>query len=168
MFLKKFEWYRKITYFFQRGKKGYCDYDLWDLYEWFTSIFPKMLEDFLKNSNGYPVNGYPPKGENEKFWYKEQQRKWEYEVKKLIWNLREANDGTCSQKNEIEYDVDFDFEKENDNQIWYKLNLNFPTEEDAEKCQQHIEREKEITNYKKESFEKALIQFNKIARNLWD
>ena len=167
MFFKKIKLFRELKYFYQRGKKGYCDCDLWDLYEWFTNIFPKMLGEFLNKSNAYPVNGYPPEGADSKFWYKEQKRAWEYEVKKLIWFLREANDTTCSQKNEIEYDVNFDFEEEKE-QSWHKLNITFPTKEDEEKSKQHMEREKEISEYKEEQFKKALEQFNKIARNLWD
>lgn len=166
MFFKKFKFFRELKYFYQRGKKGYCDYDLWDLYEWFTNIFPKMLGEFLSKSNGYPVNVYPPEGADSEFWYKDQKRAWEYEVKKLIWNLREANDETCSQKNEIEYDVNFDFEEED--QIWRKLKFVYPTKEDEEKSKLYSEREKEIAIYKKEQFKKALEQFNKIARNLWD
>jgi hypothetical protein len=99
--LKNFKWIKTIYYFCQRGNKGYCDKDLWDLQNWFTKLFPIMLEDFLKQSNGYPC-GYPPQDvKDTEFWYKEQERKWEYEVNKLIWNLKEANVETCSQQNEI-------------------------------------------------------------------
>lgn len=167
MFLRKFNWFRKLHNFYQRGKKGYCNEDLWDLYDWFTGIFPKMLEDFMKQSQGYPANGYPPKEDNEEIWYKEQKRKWDYEVKKLIWFLREANDTTCSQTNEILYDVNFDFVKDDKN-AWSKLNITYPTKEDEEKSNLHTKREREIADYKEEQFKKALEQFNKIARNLWD
>lgn len=168
MFLNKFKWFRKFNNFYQRGKKGYCNEDLWDLYDWFTSIFPMMLEDFMQQSHGYPCPLSPPSDVSDvEFWHKNQERKWKYEVNKLIWELKEANDVTCSQKNEIEYDVNFDFEKEK-NQNWHKLKIVYPTKEDEEKSKLHTIREKEIAQYKKEHFEKALKQFEKIARDLWD
>lgn len=168
MFLRKFKWYRNLCKFYQRGKKGYCDEDLWDLYDWFTGIFPKMLEEFINNSQGYPADGCPPKDVDGEIWYKEQQRKWHYEVKKLIWFLKEANDFTCSQKNEIEFDVNFDFVKTDFNDFWSELKITYPTEEDEQKSKKHFERSKEIAVYKKECFNKALKQFEKISRNLWD
>ena len=168
MFLRRFGWYRKLDNFFQRGKKGYCNEDLWDLYHWFTSLFPMMLEDFMKKTNGYPCPFPPPSDTKDTdAWHKEQERKWKYEVNKLIWELREANDETCSQKNEIDYNVNFDFEEEK-GKPWLKLNITYPTKEDEEKYKEHIKREKEIATYKEEAFKKALEQFEKIARNLWD
>lgn len=168
MFLNKFKPYNKLKRFFQRGKKGYCYQDLWDLYDWFTGIFPIMLEDFMKNSQGYPAP-YPSKCvDNEEFWYKEQRRRWEYEVKKLIWFLKEANDYTCSQTNDIVYDVRFEFEEENKEKGWSKLNIVYPTKEDEAKSKEYGVREKEILEYKNNCFHEALVQFEKIARDLWD
>lgn len=53
-FGKLHEWKNKIKWFFQRGIKGYCDRDLWDIDIWFTTIFPKMLDEFDKTRHGYP------------------------------------------------------------------------------------------------------------------
>ena len=168
MFLRRFGWYRKLDNFFQRGKKGYCNEDLWDIYHWFTSLFPIMLEDFMKKANGYPCPFPPSDTKDIDAWYKEQERKWKYEVNKLIWFLKEANDFTCSQKNEIDFDVNFDFVKTDFNDFWSELKLTYPTEEDEQKSKKHFERSKEIADYKKECFNKALRQFEKISRNLWD
>ena len=122
----------------------------------------------MKNSNGYPCPFPPPDTKNTEAWYKEQERKWKYEVNKLIWELREANDETCSQKNEIDYNVNFDFEKEDKNSQFSKLKITYPTKEDEIKSQLSLDRHKEIDEYKEEHFKKALEQFEKIARNLWN
>ena len=169
MFLRKLKWFRKVHNFYQRGKKGYCNEDLWDLYNWFTGLFPKMLDDFLKNSHGYPCPLTPPSDIREqKEWYEDQQKKWEYEVKKLIWELKEANDETCSQKNKIFYDVNFEFVKTDKSSPFFELKSTFPTTEDEIKSKEHREREQEIIQYKAEHFKRALEQFEKIARDLWD
>ena len=168
MFLKKFHWYRKLKKFYQRGKKGYCDEDLWDLYDWFTKLFPKMLDEFLINTNGFPCGMCPTDVTDKDLWYKDQQRKWEYEVKKLIWDLREANDETCSEKKNIDYDFKFEIIKEDKNSHYSTLNITYPTEKDEQNSELSLKRDKEIDQYKKEHFEKALDQFKKIARNLWD
>ena len=168
MFLRKFKWYRKMINFYQRGKKGYCDEDLWDLYHWFTKLFPQMLEDFLAHQHGFPCGICPSDIKDKEFWYKEQQRKWEYEVKKFIWNLKEANDETCSEKNNIVYDFEFEFIKEDEKLPYSKLNIIYPTEQDKKNSELSLERDKVIEKYKEEHFKAALTQFEKIARNLWD
>lgn len=43
-----------IEYKFQRAKKGYCDNDLFSIYDWFMEIFPKMLEEFVECTCGNP------------------------------------------------------------------------------------------------------------------
>lgn len=50
--------FRNIKSFFQRGIKGYCDEDLWEIDSWFLKIMPKMLEEFKKKTNGWPDNLY--------------------------------------------------------------------------------------------------------------
>ena len=50
--------FRNIKSFFQRGTKGYCDEDLWEIDSWFLKIMPKMLEEFKKKTMGWPDNLY--------------------------------------------------------------------------------------------------------------
>lgn len=44
----------KIKYKFQRAKKGYCDNDVYSIYDWFLEIFPKMLREFAEKTISYP------------------------------------------------------------------------------------------------------------------
>lgn len=50
--------FRNIKSFFQRGTKGYCDEDLWEIDSWFLKIMPKILEEFKKKTMGWPDNLY--------------------------------------------------------------------------------------------------------------
>lgn len=168
MFLKKIKMFQKAKKFIQRGKQGYCYEDLWDLYNWFTLLFPKMLQDFLKNSHGYPAPMCPSDIKNQEEWYEEHRKKWEYEVNKLIYFLKEANDETCSHQNNIDYNMNTEFVETEDDIPYTRIEFSFPTKEDEQKWEEHKKRDKEIFQYRKESFEKALKQFNAIARNLWD
>lgn len=50
--LKDFK--NKMLYRKQRAKKGYCDEDLYSIFNWFIKIFPKMLGEFAECTFGYP------------------------------------------------------------------------------------------------------------------
>ena len=97
-----------------------------------------------------------------------EQKKWEYEVNKLIYFLKEDNDETCSHQNNIDYNMNIDFVKTEDDTPYVRMETSFPTKEDEQKWEEHKKRDNEIFEYRKESFEKALKQFNAIARDLWD
>ena len=49
---------KEIRWFFQRGKKGYCDKDLWELNTWFATTFSNMLKEFSEMAVDYPP-GFP-------------------------------------------------------------------------------------------------------------
>ena len=44
----------EIKCFFQRGRKGYCDKDLWELHNWMSTTFAKMLKEFSEIALDYP------------------------------------------------------------------------------------------------------------------
>jgi len=44
----------KIKFKYQKAKKGYCDYDLYDMDYWFIKTFPKMLGEFAQCTCGHP------------------------------------------------------------------------------------------------------------------
>lgn len=43
-----------VKMFIQRGKKGYCDEDLWEMDHWFSKLLPRMLEEFKTKNLGIP------------------------------------------------------------------------------------------------------------------
>ena len=46
--------YNEIKWFIQRGRKGYCEKDLWSIDHWMATTFARMLEDFATENLGYP------------------------------------------------------------------------------------------------------------------
>lgn len=52
----------EITWFIQRGRRGYSDLDIWEIDTWFATVFVNMLRDFSKETQDYPpfFNGTKP------------------------------------------------------------------------------------------------------------
>ena len=44
----------EIRWFFQRGTKGYCDKDIWELNTWFATTFSRMLTELGEKTVSYP------------------------------------------------------------------------------------------------------------------
>jgi len=45
---------REIKWFIQRGKRGYADSDLWDLYWYISNLIVDALKEFDKRRGGHP------------------------------------------------------------------------------------------------------------------
>lgn len=54
------EWVRSflhsLKYSRQRARKGYSDYDVWDIDYWFLSTAPKMLHELADKTYSIPLN----------------------------------------------------------------------------------------------------------------
>ena len=67
---------QNIKFFIQRGRKGYCDKDLWEINTWFSQTVSRMMKEFSKKNLAYPETsdticpGYNEMSEEEKY------RKW--------------------------------------------------------------------------------------------
>lgn len=52
-----FKWkIKQIKFFYQRGKRGWSDYDVWDMDCYLISIILPMLKRLREKSNSFPVN----------------------------------------------------------------------------------------------------------------
>ena len=47
---------KDVKWAHQRIWKGYCDYDLYSIYDWFLEIMPCMLEEYKTNRHGSSVS----------------------------------------------------------------------------------------------------------------
>lgn len=58
------DFFRRVKWSWQRVTKGYCDFDLFAMDEWLTSILPPALREFATDTYSYPgeINGYTPTG----------------------------------------------------------------------------------------------------------
>lgn len=45
---------RRLKWFYQRGKRGYADCDVWAIDSYLSRIIPPMLKQFKSVTNGYP------------------------------------------------------------------------------------------------------------------
>lgn len=149
------EFLRKIKFKFQRAKKGYCDEDLYGMYYWFIEIFPKMLNEFIESTCGYPLNTEELVEEVSKM-----PKMWVEHQRSIINRLLEK------------YDAEFDL---NDGFCcWLLILLRMKhcfelcdewnsIYEPYWKSQQFQERNKRINDYKKEAF----YLFEKYFYSLW-
>ncbi len=151
--MKKF--LQKIQFKFQRAKKGYCDEDLYSIYDWFIEIFSKMLGEFIECTCGYPLNTKELTEEVSKMpemWI-EQQRSTINKILKKYDSEFDLNDGFCCWllillriKHCFELCDEF-------NDVY----------EPYWKTQQYEEKEKRLNDYKKEAFD----LFGKYFFALW-
>lgn len=50
-------WYYKIKWFWQRGRRGYADCDVWGLDHYLANLVPLMLKRLRETRHGYPGYG---------------------------------------------------------------------------------------------------------------
>lgn len=110
--LMKWKWSR------ERSKKGYCEYDLYSISNWFMGVVPEMVEKVRANRLGIPSvlieeaknsHNIDP---SEDFYSipeelldeieKEAANKWDEILSKMVFLMRESNEDTCSRKNSYE------------------------------------------------------------------
>ena len=44
----------KLKNFWQRGKYGFAESDSWEIDNWFSTVFPKIIRNLKNNCHGYP------------------------------------------------------------------------------------------------------------------
>ena len=107
--LMKWKWSR------ERSKKGYCEYDLYSISNWFMRVVPEMIEEARAKKLGIPSvlieeaknsHNIDP---SEDFYLipeklldeieKEASNKWDAILTRMVFLLRESDEDTCSKKN---------------------------------------------------------------------
>lgn len=126
----------EYKYKVQKAKRGYSDLDVWNINYWFLSTIVPILKQFKEKHNGYPCNMSP--------------EEWEQILDKMIFCFTEANEETCSQKNEYQLEFDNMFNCKN------KDALN-----------DYRNREIEINKYMKKNLDEGLDLFKKYFYDLW-
>ena len=132
---------QEIKWFWQRGKRGYSDRDVWEIDNWFLNIIIPMLEQLKKIKHGYPVNLTP--------------EQWDNILDRMIFCFKEANDSTCSMINE--YEEKFILET-----------FGNPSKDNKELKQNFIKRANEIEEYQLKMEKEGFQLFSKYFHNLWD
>lgn len=135
----------KIKWFIQRGKRGYSDYDIFDISDWFIQVIVPMLKQLKETKCGYPCDMT--------------EEEWNSQLDKMIKCFMEISEDGCSMKNEYENKVFESFDIEDTNKD--------KTEECKELREKWLSREKEINNYKEKMKIEAFNLFSKYFWNLW-
>lgn len=159
----------KIKHFFQRGFKGYCDLDVWNLYDWFETIIPKMLTELRDSAHGYPTESTP--------------EEWNKILSDMIQCFKDSNEETCSVKNE--YEEEYDKASSEFINKYGLLGHKLETEEEKESDKHTVHfmdelpeykdihdkwfnKEKELAEYRQKQLDKGLELFVKYFNDLWD
>ena len=138
--------FRGFKYTYQRATKGYCDYDLFSISDWFLEMFPNMLKEFSDGTHSYPWDM------EEKEW-----RKYLVEMREDFLNAcKEYEDSSPEARKE--YD-----ERYKD----FPLEL-YNTKEREEKVKKYYKKVKEYDDYKQEELKKGMDMFQKRFWDLWD
>ena len=140
------DFFRGFKYTYQRATKGYCDYDLFSISDWFLEMFPNMLKEFSDGTYSYPWDM------EEKEW-----RKYLVEMREHFLNAcKEYEDSSPEARKEYdELYKDFPLELYN-------------TKEREEKVKKYYKKVKEYDDYKQEELKKGMDMFQKRFWDLWD
>ena len=140
------DFFRGFKYAHQRAVKGYCDYDLFSISDWFLEVFPNMLKEFSDETYSYPYDM------EEKEW-----GKYLVEMGEHFLNAcKEYEDSSPEARKEYdELYKDFPLELYN-------------TKEREEKVKKYYKKVKEYDDYKQEELKKGMDMFQKRFWDLWD
>ena len=181
---------REIRYCHQRICRGYCDHDIFSIYDWFLGIMPSMLEEFRDNLHGCP--DAPGQVSHRVFLDDadkdtESIKAWTAILDKMVFLLKEADENTCGRTNQYEeafHNASREFEekygewgeklltpKEQDdmkNNRGQRIYFPGDIEGYKELSDQYMEEERVIAAYRRDCKDEALKLFSEWFFDLWD
>ena len=168
---------RDIKWAHQRIWRGYCDHDIFSIDCWFTDVMGRMLEQFRKIHDSYPVApGYEPhalmlddKDENDAM-----SKAWDDTLARMVYLLKEMDEETCSQQNQYA-DEHFDAwlkcqekEKSSDGERITKCVTLDEFPEYAELDKKYTDEEHRIREYRQKCKDEFFELFSKHFHDLWN
>ena len=182
------ELFRDIRRCHERIWRGYCDYDIFSIDEWFLGLMPTMLEDFRDHLHGWPDAGtfssqavvLNDDDDNSS----EGMQRWKKTLTKMIHLFREADEDTCTRSNPYQegYDRAWDEFREKYGPFGEKLlteeekscewgrRAYTPSNVDEYKeiCELYMAEEREMQKYRETCKDEAFELFSKWFYALWD
>jgi len=175
----------------ERVWRGYCDYDLFSICDWFLEIMPTMLEEFRDTQHGCPVvtDKFDTKAyeEEDNSSFEENRKAWNAILDRMIFLLKEADEATCTKKNRYEdayskateefiekYGIFGEKllteEEKEESKTRGSTRIYFPSDVEKYKpvSDRYIEAECELRKYQCECKDEALALFSKWFYDLWD
>lgn len=179
---------RDLKCCWQRITKGYCDNDLYSIYDWFLDVIPSMLEQFKQTRHGSPsVLGEDYVDEDGILVNDTCHEEWDAILDRLIFLFREANEYSCQRKNPYEdehrrayaeftekYGVlgeKLETPEQKERRLRAGLHtMHFLSEipEYADIDSKYKAEEKKLDEYREQCQDEALKLFSKWLPHLWD
>ena len=145
--------FRGFKYTYQRATKGYCDYDLFSISDWFLEVFPNMLKEFADETYSHP--------------YDMDEKEWG----KYLIEMREHFLNACKEYENSSPEARKEFDelyKDFSAAEYFKNPELYNTKERKEKIKEYYKKVKEYDNYKQEELKKGMDMFQKRFWDLWD
>ena len=145
--------FRGFKYTYQRATKGYCDYDLFSISDWFLEVFPNMLKEFADETYSHP--------------YDMDEKEWG----KYLVEMREHFLNACKEYENSSPEARKEFDelyKDFYAAEYFKNPELYNTKERKEKIKEYYKKVKEYDNYKQEELKKGMDMFQKRFWDLWD
>ena len=185
-FIKRFG--RDIKYCCQRISRGYCDEDLFSIYDWFLAVIPNMLEQYKAERHGSPgVLGENYTNEKGILVNDTCHAEWDEILSRMIFLFREADEFSCQRKNSYEDEFHriyaefsekyghFGEKLQTDQERRERAEtgnstIHFPNElpEYKDTMEKYHAEEKEIGEYRTRCKDEAFALFSKWFYCLWD
>lgn len=174
------EFFRDVSRCHQRVWKGYCDYDLFSIFDWFLEIIRPMLLEFKETRNGSPLeenNISHAMFLDDKERDQDIHKDWDAVLDRMISLFGEANEASCSRNNPFEEDYMKAFSdvqdrtrNESEAHTGVGTRVHFPDEypEYKELAEKYIATEKELRQYRLNCKDEAFQLFSKWFYDLWD
>ena len=167
-----------VKWMCQRVWKGYCDYDLFSIDDWFMRIMPEMLKEYKETRHGSPVTvNY----HSHALFLDEEERNqavhhdWDEKLDRMIFLLGEMDEFTCSQQNPYE-DEYFEVVSQHRGILTENedgsLSCHYPdlmkVPECRELCEQYRTEEKRLAQYRLDCKKEFFELFSTHFYDLWD
>ena len=144
-------WLRNIESFFrgfkstyQRATKGYCDYDLFSISDWFLEVFPNMLKEFADETYSHP--------------YDMDEKEWG----KYLVEMREHFLNACKEYENSSPEARKEFDelyKDFSAAEYFKNPELYNTKERKEKIKEQYKKVKEYDIHKQEDLKRGMDMF---------
>lgn len=185
------EFFRDLRYAHQRIRRGYCDRDIYSIYDWFLGIMPTMLEQFRDDLHGCPsmpgsiAQRLVLDKEDKESDDMDDMKEWVGVLNRMIFLLREADEESCSRKNPYAEEyllVRKEFYKkyglldekmnsaDENSQTGSTTQVHFPEELEEYRYlgESYMKAERELAQYRTDCKDKALSLFATWFYDLWD
>lgn len=179
---------KDFKYSYQRVHKGYCDHDLFSIFDWFLAVLPVMLQEYKDSRMGSPsVLGENYTDEHGIMQNDTCHKEWDEILERMIFLFREADEGSCQKKNPMEEEYnkiieEFDqkyglfgeklqTEKEQaESTKTGNSTMHFPSElpEYKDDIKRYFDAEEKLRQYREQCKDEAFALFSKWFYHLWD